>query len=191
MDPFATFGIERRFDVNLPALEKRHRELSRALHPDKFADAGPSERKATLAKAVEVNEAWRVLRDPITRAEALFALAGVSTDERNAPRPSGQLLSAALELREALEEAKEKRDLAAIEKLAGHVDASRRAAEEKLAAAFADGGAKRAAVEALVPVLGELRFHKRFLDEVSAIEDAIAEAEVAAQSRNPETLENP
>ena len=57
MDPFATLGIDRRFDVDLPALEKRHRELSRALHPDRFADAGASERKATLAKAVEVNEA--------------------------------------------------------------------------------------------------------------------------------------
>ena len=181
MDPFATLGIERRFDVDVIAVEKRHRELSRALHPDKYADAGASERKATLSKAVEVNEAWRVVREPITRAEALFTLAGLTVGERNEPKPSGELLMAAMELRETLEEAKAKRDLKAIEKLAGEVDAKRRGAEEKLRAGFADGSAKRAKIEALVPVLGELRFHQRFLDEVSAIEDAIAEADVAAQ----------
>jgi len=114
MDPFATLGIDRRFDVDLPALEKRHRELSRALHPDRFADAGASERKATLAKAVEVNEAWRIVRDPIQRAEALFALAGVVVDEAHTPKPTPELLMEAMELREMLEEAKEKRDLAAI-----------------------------------------------------------------------------
>ena len=163
--------------MDLPALEKRHRELSRALHPDKFADAGASERKATLAKAVEVNEAWRIVRDPIKRAEALFALAGVAVGRAShAPKPPAAS-DGRLELREALAEAKEKRDLAAIERLAGKVDASRRAAEEKLRAGFAENERKRAKIEALVPVLGELRFHQRFLDEVSAIEDA-AEADV-------------
>jgi molecular chaperone HscB len=181
MDPFATLGIERRFDLDLPAVEKRHRELSRALHPDKYADAGASERKATLSKAVEVNEAWRIVREPVARAEALFTLAGITVGERNEPKPSSELLMAAMDLRETLEEAKARRDLRAIEKLAGEVDAKRRVAEEKLRAGFADGGGKRAKIEALVPVLGELRFHKRFLDEVSAIEDAIAEADVAAQ----------
>ena len=40
MDPFATLGAPRRFDLDLTALEKTHRELSRALHPDKFTQAG-------------------------------------------------------------------------------------------------------------------------------------------------------
>jgi len=58
------------------------------------------------------------------------------------------------------------------------VDASRSAVEEKLRAGFA-GGEK---LEGLVPLLGELRFHRRFLEEVSAIEDAMAEAAVLAQA---------
>ncbi len=179
MDPFATLGIERRFDLDLAAVEKRHRELSRALHPDKYADAAPTERKSALSKAASVNEAWRVVREPITRAEALFTLAGVSVGETNEPKPSQALLLETLERREALDEAKAKRDLAAIERLAGEVDASRRAAEDKLREGFAAHGADRARILALVPVLGELRFHRRFLDEVSAIEDAIAESAVA------------
>src|SRR5271163_2791700 len=114
MDPFAVLGIERRYDIDLGAVEKRHRELSRALHPDRYADAGASERKATLSKAVEVNEAWRIVRESISRAEALFTLAGITVGERNEPKPSGELLMAAMDLRETLEEAKATRDLRAI-----------------------------------------------------------------------------
>src|SRR4051812_33029053 len=97
MDPFATLGIERRFDVDVDAVEKRHRELSRALHPDKYASAAPSERRASLSKAVEVNEAWRIVRDPIRRAEALFTLAGIRVGETSEPRPTTAVLMEALE----------------------------------------------------------------------------------------------
>lgn len=41
-DPFEMLGVERRFDLDLKVLEKTHRELSRALHPDKFVQAGAS-----------------------------------------------------------------------------------------------------------------------------------------------------
>ncbi|HEY2516928.1 MAG TPA: Fe-S protein assembly co-chaperone HscB [Polyangiaceae bacterium] len=182
MDPFATLGIDRRFDVDLNATEKRYRELSRTLHPDRYTHAGPSERRAALSKAVEVNEAWRTLKDPITRAEALFSLAGVTVGERNEPAPSPALLMEAMELRETLAEAKDKKDLAAIEHLAGEVDARRRDVEEKLRAGFAASAADKRKVTALVPLLGELRFHRRFLDEVSAIEDALAESAVVREA---------
>ena len=119
MDPFATLGISRSFEVDLGAVEKRHRELSRALHPDRYVAGGASERRAALSRAVEVNEAWRVVRDPIARAEALFALAGIAVGERNEPKPTQALLMEALERREALDEAKAKRDIAAIDRLAG------------------------------------------------------------------------
>ena len=46
MDPFATLGIARAFDVDLAAVEKMHRELSRALHPDRYV--GASETNAPL-----------------------------------------------------------------------------------------------------------------------------------------------
>jgi molecular chaperone HscB len=178
MDPFAILGIKRTYEIDLSAVEKRHRELSRALHPDRYADAGAAERKLTLVKAVEVNEAWRIVRDPIARAEALFALAGIAVGEQNEPKPGPALLMEAMERREALAEAKEKGDLAAIDHLAGEVDACKRAVEEELRAGFARGGK----LDALVPLLGELRFHRRFLDEVNAIEDAMAEAAVIAEA---------
>jgi molecular chaperone HscB len=171
MDPFATLGIERRFTVDIQALEKTHRELSRALHPDKFVGAGPTERRTALGKAVEVNEAWRVVKDPIRRAEALFELAGIAVGERNEPRPSPALLMDMMEQRELLAEARAARDASRVNELADAIDARARAAEQALADGFAAAAGAKEKLEALVPRLGELRFYRGFLEEVSAFED--------------------
>ena len=171
MNPFATLGVEARFDVDLSAVEKTHRELSRALHPDRYVGASASERRGALGKAVEVNEAWRILRDPIRRAEALLALRGVTLDERNPSQRQAdpEFLMEMLEQREALAEAKQARDLPAIKRMAGAIQDRARRVEAALTEGFARGDAA-----SLVPSVGELKFYRRFLDEVSAIEDELA-----------------
>ncbi len=171
MDPFVTLGIPRAFDVDLVAAERAHRDLSRALHPDRFIGAGSSERRAALGKAVEVNEAWRVVRDPIRRAEALLKLADVPMGESDAPKLPPEFLMEMLEQREALSDAKRARDLVAVRAMAAAVDARDREVERLLAAGFARGERS-----GLVGRLGELRFYRRFLDEVSAIEDELGAA---------------
>jgi molecular chaperone HscB len=75
-----------------------------------------------------------------------------------------------LEQREELVEARAKKDLARVRKIGDVMKKKAAATEEKLALAFAKD-ADRAATEKLLPLLGELRFYKRFLDEVSAIEE--------------------
>jgi molecular chaperone HscB len=164
MDPFATLGIEPKFELDLKAVEKRHRDLSRAVHPDRAA----GDRVSAALKASEVNEAWRAVKDPIRRAEALFERAGIAVGERNEPKPSQAFLMHMLEQREALEEAKGARDLPRVHALAEHVQDRADAAERALAAGFEKGGDKP-----LVEKLGELRFYRRFLDEVSAIQDEL------------------
>jgi len=169
MDPFATLGIARTFDVDLTAVEKVHRELSRALHPDRYVGASPSERRASLAKAVEVNEAWRVVRDPVRRADALLALAGVGAAAGEGPesaKADPEFLMDMLEQREALAEAKASKDLEAVRRLASAIEERARGVERALAEGFARGEAAR-----LVGKVGELKFYRRFLEEVSAIED--------------------
>jgi molecular chaperone HscB len=148
-------------------LEKTHRELSRALHPDKYAQAGARERRAVLEKAASVNEAWRTVRDPIKRAEALFQLAGIKVGEDNEPKATPTFLMEVLEEREALSEARAAKDLAKVRAVGEAMTTRAEATQKKLA----DGFASSAAVEKLVPLLGELRFYKRFLDEVAAIEE--------------------
>jgi molecular chaperone HscB len=168
-------GVERRFDLDLANLEKTHRELSRALHPDRYSQAGASERRAVLEKAASVNEAWRTVRDPIKRAEALFTLAGIEVGEDHEPKPTPAFLMEVLEEREALADARAAKDLVKVRAIGAAMEANASKAEQRLAAGFAASAANdhadRAAVEKLVPLLGELRFYKRFLDEVNLIEE--------------------
>ncbi|HEY1954658.1 MAG TPA: Fe-S protein assembly co-chaperone HscB [Polyangiaceae bacterium] len=166
-DPFTILGLPRRFDVDLRAAEKNHRELSRVLHPDKYAGGSATERREALTKAADVNEAWRILRDPVRRAEALFQLEGIAVGETNEPKPDPELLMEVLEKREALADAKNERDVDKVRALEAEVEAREKKIEETLASAKSFDGA-------LVAKLGEMRFYRRFLEEASAVEEELA-----------------
>jgi molecular chaperone HscB len=170
-DPFEMLGVERRFDLDLTVLEKTHRELSRALHPDRFAQAGASERRAVLEKAASVNEAWRTVRDPITRAEALFRLSGIEVGEDKEPKASPAFLVEVMDEREALADARAAEDLVKVRAVGEGMAKRAQQTEAKLAAGLAATRGDTEAVRKLVPLLGELRFYRRFLDEVRAIEE--------------------
>jgi molecular chaperone HscB len=176
MDPFVALGVEPKFDLDIKEVEKRHRDLSRALHPDKFASSGATERKISLTQAADVNEAWRIVRDPIRRAEALFERSGIAIGETNEPMPSQEFLMEMLEQRESLEEAKLAHEANAARDLGSLIEERAKKAEEALAQGFANASKEENAIGSLtvlLQTLGELRFYRRFLDEVTAIEDAI------------------
>ncbi len=169
-DPFATFGLPARFDVNLPELERVHRELSRAVHPDRVASSAG--RKDAVEQAMQVNEAFRVLRDPVKRAEALFQLRGIEVGETHEPKPPPDFLMEVLEQREALAEARAAKDAARVSALEIAMREAQKNAEKRLAAALAPGASADSA-KAEIGALGELRFYRRFLEEVSAIHDEL------------------
>lgn len=175
MDPFATLGIERTFDLDLRAVERTVRELSRIVHPDRQSDAPPSSRVAALGKSVEINEALRIVKDPVRRAEALLAHAGVPVGDGKEPQPSGAFLMDILEHREALEDAKLARDAAKVRALAEAMENRAEAAERALSDAFRASPLDEAAQARAVRSLGELRFYRRFLEEVSTVEDVLSE----------------
>ncbi|MDP8999831.1 MAG: Fe-S protein assembly co-chaperone HscB, partial [Myxococcota bacterium] len=89
--------------------------------------------------------------------------------EGKEPKAPPRFLMEMLEQREALSDAKRERNLSAIREMAARIEARAREVERALSEGFAHG-----AGEALVGRLGELRFYRRFLDEVSAIEDELA-----------------
>lgn len=170
-DPFGTLGVEPRFDLDPDKLAERHRDLSRALHPDRYAGAPAAERRLALGRAIEVNDAYRVLKDPVRRAEALLRRAGVPVGETAEPKPSQALLMDMMEQREELADARRAKDLQAVHKLAASIRDRERAVLEQLGRALEVEGAAAAGA---LPHLGELRYLRRFLDEVSAIEDDLA-----------------
>ncbi len=170
-DPFETMGVEPRFDLDLDKLAERHRDLSRALHPDRYAGVPAAERRMALGRAIEVNDAYRVLKDPVRRAEALLRRANVAVGETSEPKPSQALLMDMMERREELADARRAKDLQAVTTLAKVVRDRERDVLSLLGRTLdAEGGA----VSQALPFLGELRYLRRFLDEVSAIEDDLA-----------------
>jgi molecular chaperone HscB len=171
VDPFEALGIEPRFDLDLAAVERRVRAVLGAVHPDRHASQGATDRRLALGKAVDVNEAWRIVRDPIRRAEALLRRRGVAVAEGREPKAAPAFLMEMMELREALAEARAKRDAERVASLSSAVSAREAEALRALSLAM---DAPSASAESLLALLGQLRYFRRFLDEVSAIEDDLA-----------------
>lgn len=169
-DPFETLGFEPVFDLDPALLERRHRELSRALHPDRYAGRPASERREALGRAIVVNQAFRALKDPIARAEALLARHGKVVEEKGGQPADPMVLMEVLERREALGDAKRARDLDGVRRLAGDVRERERTTLDAIRRGL---GATPPDLELAEKALGELRYHRRFLDEVSAIEDEL------------------
>jgi molecular chaperone HscB len=176
-DHFAVLGVERRYDLDGAALEARYKELSRKLHPDRFAKADPRARRAALQRTVQLNEAWRALKDPLERAEYLLEQGGVkiATDDGGARAggvaASPALLMEILELREELGDARAAKDDAKVARLGAAMRARAAAATARVAAGLT-GAASAAALEGVARELVALRYYQRFLDEVVAHEEA-------------------
>jgi molecular chaperone HscB len=175
-------GVERRYEQDVTALEGRYKDLSRKLHPDRWAKGDARAKKAALQRTVLLNEAWRALKEPLKRAEYLLALGGVkiATDDGGA-RSGGvaappALLMEILELREELGEAREAADHAKVTRM-GEVMRARAAQAMGRVAEGLAGAPDAARLEAVARELVALRYYQRFLDEVAAHDDAREEGE--------------
>jgi molecular chaperone HscB len=176
-DHFAVLGVARRYDADLVAMEAAYKDLSRKLHPDRFARADPRARRASLQRTVQLNEAWRALKDPLKRAEYVLELGGVkiATDDGGARSggvaASPALLMEMLELREELGDARAANDDAKVRAM-GEAMRARVARAEAAVAAGLVGTPAAEQLEAVGRELVALRYYRRFLDEVAAHEDA-------------------
>lgn len=171
-DAYDTLGFAPVFDLDPTTLERRHRELSRALHPDRYAGRPSSERQRALGRAIEVNEAFRKLKDPVTRAETLLARHGRTLTETNARPADPGLLMEVMERREALTEARRAGDLAKVRGLVHGVAQREQRVIGEMAKAFVQ---RPPALERVEALLGELRYHRRFIEEAQSVEDDLDE----------------
>lgn len=98
-DPFTVFGVPRSLDLDAKALEKRYLVLSRECHPDLLRSQETGDCLAVLQRAAEINDAWKVLRDPWQRARALLEAQSPGVLDRN-KKLDPTFLAEALELAE-------------------------------------------------------------------------------------------
>ena len=83
MDYFALFSLPRHLRLDVAELERSFYAQSRRFHPDRFAARPAAEQAEALQRSSSLNDAYRTLRDPISRTEYLLSLEGVQLEEQS------------------------------------------------------------------------------------------------------------
>jgi molecular chaperone HscB len=83
LDYFSVFGLPRKLNLDESALQREFYRLSREFHPDKFARASASEQQAAMERSSQLNDAYRTLKEPVSRTQYLLELEGVKLEEQS------------------------------------------------------------------------------------------------------------
>jgi molecular chaperone HscB len=118
---FELFGLSPAYAIDAARLDAAYRELQSRVHPDRFASASDAERRRSMQWATLANEAYQTLKKPLSRARYLVQLNGVSTEEETNTAMPADFLMKQMEWREAVQEARKERDVAALHVLAGEL----------------------------------------------------------------------
>src|SRR5436190_5350218 len=111
-DYFAFLGLPRKLLIDPADLERRFRDLSRKFHPDFYYNASPAERLASLERSSYLNDAYRALKNPVSRVEHLLAIEGLPSarSEEGTAKVPPSLLEEVFALNEELDEIRERRE---------------------------------------------------------------------------------
>ena len=116
-DFFQLFSLPQTCRIDNTLLERHYHALQEQVHPDKFSHLSEAERRVSMQWATRVNEAYQTLSNTARRARYLLSLHGVDIqDESNTAMPADFLMEQ-MEWREAIEEARQGRDVAELDKL--------------------------------------------------------------------------
>ncbi len=172
MTHFEIFGLPASVDLDVKALEQSSRTKLLEVHPDRLANADAATRRKAAELAASLNEAVKVLRDPIRRAFYLLKLKGVDLESEQAAAKLAlpmDFLEEIMERREALEAVKASRELARAQAMEADVRSVQgRVLAQGLAALRADD------VSAASSALGRVRYYTRFLEEVDAFTEELS-----------------
>ncbi|MBX3385144.1 MAG: hypothetical protein KF768_01085 [Phycisphaeraceae bacterium] len=167
-DPFASLGLERRFDLDAAAIQRAFAVRSADVHA---RDASEDERDSTLS---EINRAKALIEHPESRADTLLLLLGGPTRETERSLPDG-FLQEMMEVRQTMEEeieaASESDARAVSDKWEVWAEARRAGHEARVAAMFREGCSSgdqpsRAALRAIRRELNAWRYIERMIEQL-------------------------
>jgi len=115
-DYFQLLGLPRGYEIDAVQLQSSYRTLARLVHPDRFSNEPPEAAALPTRLSAALNDAVRVLSDPVRRADYLLTLSGGpdATTMRDVP---GQLLAEVMMLREEIDDARSSGDDATLARL--------------------------------------------------------------------------
>lgn len=168
---FELFGLPVSFEVDKDALTGRYRDMQRAVHPDRFANATDRQRRLSMQQASLVNEAYRALKDPLQRSRYMLSLHDIDVHDESNTIMDNAFLMEQMELREELDEVASRQDpLATLAAYISDVDNRIHERVDKLAKLFADINGE--SLEQARGLSLQLQFLYRLREEAESREEA-------------------
>jgi molecular chaperone HscB len=169
---FELLGLAPAFALEPAQLDRAYRDIQSKIHPDRFAQAGEAERRASMQWTTQVNEAYRTLKSPVQRAKYLLELNGVDVAFETDTAMPADFLVEQMELRENLERA---RDVELLGRIRKNLMADKKTIETQIAECI-DSTHDHAGAKELVR---KLMFLERFDEDIDAAYEVI-------ETRSPE-----
>ena len=163
------FSLPQACRLDNALLERHYHALQEQVHPDKFSHLSEAERRLSMQWSARVNEAYQTLSNPARRARYLLSLHGVDIQEETNTAMPADFLMEQMEWREAIEEARQARDAAELEKLESRLQHEMHALQEQLADKLDIECDYAAAAESV----RKLKFLEKLAEEIHAAFDAI------------------
>ncbi len=105
INPFYIFNQSISMQINKSGLNSKYFELQKQLHPDKLLFASNAQKELAAQHIVQINEGYKALKNPLTRAKsALLALQSLTTSlndfDKNIqlPKPTNTFLQKVMSL---------------------------------------------------------------------------------------------
>ncbi|PIT45920.1 Fe-S protein assembly co-chaperone HscB [Snodgrassella alvi] len=114
---FALFQLPEQFNIDDKQLEQNYRLLAAQCHPDKFAARSTFEQKQAMMMAATVNEAYRILSNPLDRAAYLLQQQNIDADAPEHTHFPANFLMQQMQWRETLEDARTEADAVTLQEL--------------------------------------------------------------------------
>ncbi|MEO7653837.1 MAG: Fe-S protein assembly co-chaperone HscB [Bryobacteraceae bacterium] len=167
---FDFFGLPHNLNIDAKDLEARFYSLSRKFHPDLFARRPAEERQYSLDATAILNDGYRVLKDPVLRAEYILTAHGFPIGEQKSSNVPPELLEEVFELNMALEEIRggDESVRPQLAEARQKFLAMRDESDGELSAQFSsyDGNKDHAALEQIRSILNKRRYIRNLIGEV-------------------------
>ena len=106
---FTLLGLPLSFAIDKDLLTRNYHEIQKSIHPDNYASAGDRERRLSVQKAAQINDALETLKNPVKRSIYLLSLYGIDIGENDGGVDPAFLMEQ-MELRENLSQVADKED---------------------------------------------------------------------------------
>ena len=168
-NPFALFDLPVAFQVDSALLNERYLALQKSLHPDNFSAASAQEQRLAMQKSAEINDALRILKDPITRADSIIAINTGETEnpEEKSNKDIGFLMQQ-MEWRETLENIENRKDTDELTAFAQEINQIRHAILSELSTAL-----DAQQWDIARAITDKLRFIKKLQTEIERVEETL------------------